>query len=350
VRESLFLMPFAGWAAGGGGPGPQDPAGAGITSMGTSKAPPEASFGQKTDELLRQQKEKKERDKALMRKRLESLPNRQIPGEFPAYSWGGYERKDWNYRWGKIPAEALTRTPLSLLGEREGTEPLAPPPGEHSAPAATGQVHTDPNAAKKMELHREANQLKQEIAKLHIDIQNALQASRQRHATHSMSQGLPLQRGTTVPALPRARFTPTGAPVEAFEVQPMSAAGHFTTPKNFSLDSVSQHIMGLRAQLSQKKVRLAQIRQQLHQLSGMSKVQSTPIPGMRPSTMQAKPIAGHVTALNQARAKQVPGAPKPMKAPKPKPLHPVGAGAHHESQDRPLRLTGDQCRWRSLLN
>lgn len=343
----MFLMPFAGWAAGGGSPGPQDPAGAGVASAGVSKAPPQASFGHKADELLRQEKENKERDKALLRKRMESLPNRQIPGEFPAYSWGGYERKDWNYRWGKIPAEALTRNALRLLPEREGgPEPLAPLPTEHpAAPAAphAPQVNTDPNVGKKMELHREANQLRQEIAKLHQDIQNALQASRQRNATQHTA---PLQRGTTVPALPKARFTPTGAPVEAFDQMPMSAATHFTTPKNFSLDSVTQHIMQLRSQISQKKVRLAQIRAQLHQLTGMSKVQSAPVPNLRPSTMKSKPVAGHVTALTRTRLKQVPMAPKSMASPT---RHPVGAGAHNESQDHSPRLTRDTRRWRLLL-
>jgi len=350
MKESQFLMPFAGWAAGGGGPGPNDPGGAGVTSSGIGKAPPEASFGQKTDELLRQQREKKERDKALLRKRLESLPNRQIPGEFPAYAWGGYERKDWNYRWGKIPAEALSRTPLRLLGEREGTATLVPPPAEHPLPGASPKpVHTDPNAAKKMQLHQRAAELRQEIGKLHTDIANALQAARNRNTSRSSASQV-LQRGTTVPALPRARFTPTGTPVEAYDVLPMSAATHFTTAKSFTLDAVTSHINGLRQQLNQKNMELAQVRSQLRALSGMSKVQSTPVPGMRPSTMQAKPIAGKVAALHQSRLKQVPAGPKPMHAPKPKPLHPVGAGAHHESQDRRLRLANDECRWRHLLN
>lgn len=113
----LFLMPYSGFTVGGGVSGPHN-----VNDAG----PPEANRHNYVHDLRRSYirtakikpgKETKERLKKL--NRFVSGPPGQLAGGNlePPYAWGGFERKDWNWRLGK--SEWTKRKGLILVGESE---------------------------------------------------------------------------------------------------------------------------------------------------------------------------------------------------------------------------------------
>lgn len=246
---AFFIAPFSGNAVGGGGHGPKDP-------------PPPA---------IKASKARFERRKKL---KLDDVPPGQIPGPPPAYAWQPLERPDW------FPPYSVTE----------------------DVPQQPGTPSPDPIARRREMLHKEADAIREKLAKLRNELQRELAASRERSELDRLKNapsagGSPLSGGTTIPKLPRAT-RPFAAPGLRQEWRTLSATPiQPGTPLHMrkgsmTLDQGSQRIVALRAEISKNRVRLAQIRQQLKQLKQMPKLQA-PKAGPSGTQWTKKPTEHH---------------------------------------------------------
>lgn len=215
---SLFLNPTSGNAVGGGG---SDPSARGLT--GAAKEP----FA----------KRRKIKD-------FDRVPPGQIPSAPPPYTWGPLERQDW------IPGITV----------KEDVDKA-----------------TDPNAARRAQLHKDAQTLRVKLASLRAELHKALEDSRREHEIdrlkNARSTGSPLSGSTKLPQLPRAT-RPFQPPVQQRQEawgQPQLATVAPGTPLHMrkgpmTLSPTTTRIMGIRAEISKARLKLAQIRSEIKRL------------------------------------------------------------------------------------
>lgn len=237
---AFFLAPLSGNAV-GGVPHPED-------APADSIKEPKSRFGRRKRKY-----------------RLDNLPSGQIPGPPPPYAWKVRERADW------FPPYSVTEdVPL----------PGGPP---------------DPGASRRAALVKEADVIRKKIAGLRMDLERELETARAGHERERMQHmsdkgmlksvknapvvGSPLQRQPTIPAQPRAtrpfaamplrqEWRGPSRPTDVPHGTPLKM--HYgSTPA--PLNPGTQRILGIRAEISKSRLRLAQIRQQIKQLKQITK-------------------------------------------------------------------------------